>query len=51
MHQIIHVNLEQKMIEKKSVEINTRGTYNTNSQIKFKTSTLKLRLCDYSDCC
>ena len=26
-----------------------RGTYNTNSQIKFKTSMLKLSLCDYSD--
>ena len=33
------------------VEINgdTRGTYNTNSQIKFKTSMLKSSLCDYSD--
>ena len=25
------------------------GTYNTNSQIKFKTSMLKSSLCDYSD--
>ena len=25
------------------------GTYNANSQIKFKTSTLKSSLCDYSD--
>ena len=25
------------------------GTYNTNRQIKFKTSMLKLSLCDYSD--
>ena len=25
-----------------------RGTYNTNSQIKFKTSTLKSSLCGYS---
>ena len=33
------------------VEINdeSRGTYNTNSQIKFKTSMLKSGLCDYSD--
>ena len=32
-------------------EINddTRGTYNTNSQIKFKASVLKSSLCDYSD--
>ena len=26
-----------------------RGTYNTNRQIKFKTSMLKSSLCDYSD--
>ena len=26
-----------------------RGTYNSNSQIKFKTSMLKPNLCDYSD--
>ena len=25
-----------------------RGTYNTNSQIEFKTTMLKLILCDYS---
>ena len=33
------------------VEINddARGTYNTNSQGKFRTSMLKSRLCDYSD--
>ena len=28
---------------------NTRGTYNKNSQIKFKTSILNLSLCDHSD--
>ena len=28
---------------------NLDGTYNTNSQIKFKTSMLKPRLCHYSD--
>ena len=27
----------------------SRGTYNTNSQIKFKTTILKPSLCDYSD--
>ena len=27
----------------------SQGAYNTNSQIKFKTSVLKLRLCDYSN--
>ena len=33
------------------VEINdeSRGVYNVNSQIKFKTTMLKSRLCDYSD--
>ena len=33
------------------VEINdeSRGAYNTNSQIKFKTTMLKSSLCDYSD--
>ena len=34
------------------VEINdddARGTYNTNSQIKFKTSMLNSRLCGYID--
>ena len=32
-------------------EINdgSRGTFNTNSQIKFITSMLRSRLCDYSD--
>ena len=27
----------------------SRGAYNTNKQIRFKTSMLKLDLCDYSD--
>ena len=33
------------------VEVNdeSRGTYNVNSQIKFKTSMLRSSLCDYSD--
>ena len=40
-----------KFRTKKQVEINddARGTYNTNSQITFKTSMLKSSLCDYSD--
>ena len=29
----------------------TRGTYDTNSQIKFKISMLKSSLCDYGDAC
>ena len=47
MHQINLLNLEQK----NWVEINdeSRGTYNVNSQIKFKTTMLKSSLCDYSD--
>ena len=27
----------------------SRGTYNVNSQIKFKTTLLRSSLCDYSD--
>ena len=44
-------NQPSKFRTKSSVEINdnARGTYNTNSQIKFKTSRLKLSLCDYRD--
>ena len=40
-----------KFRAKKWVEINddSRGTYNTNSQIRFKTSMLKSSLYDYSD--
>ena len=35
----------------KLIEINdqSRGVYNTNSGIRFKTTMLKSRLCDYSD--
>ena len=40
-----------KFRTKNWMEINdkTRGTYNTNSQIKFKTTMLKSSLCDNSD--
>ena len=40
-----------KFSTKICVEINddSRGTFNTNSQIKFKASMLKSSLCDYSD--
>ena len=40
-----------KFKRKNWVEINeeSRGTYNINSQIKFKTTMLKSSLCDYSD--
>ena len=46
MHQVSLVYLKQK----NWVEINdeSRGTYNVNSQIKFKTTKLKSSLCDYS---
>ena len=39
------------MKQKKHVEKNdeSRGTYNSNSQIKFKNSMLRSSLCDYSD--
>ena len=44
-------NLPSKFKTKNWVEINdeSRGTYNVNCQIKFKTIMLKSSLCDYSD--
>ena len=44
-------NQPSKFRTKNWVEINdeSRGTYNVNSQIKFKTIMLKSILCDYSD--
>ena len=44
-------NQPTKFSTKNWVEINdgARGTYNKNSQIKFKKSTVKLCLCDYRD--
>ena len=44
-------NRPSKFRTRNWIEINdkSRGTYNTNSQIKFKTSMLKSSLCDYSD--
>ena len=44
-------NQPSKFRTRNWVEINddSRGTYNSNSQIKFKTSMLKSSLCDYSD--
>ena len=44
-------NQPSKFRKRNWVEINdeSRGTYNVNSQIKFKTAMLKSSLCDYSD--
>ena len=44
-------NQPSKFRTKNWVEINdeSRGTYNANSQIKFKTSKLRSSLCDYGD--
>ena len=44
-------NQSSKFRTKNWVEINddSRGTYNTNKQIIFKTTMLKSSLCDYSD--
>ena len=44
-------NQPTKFRTKNWVEINdeSRRTYNTNSQIKLKTSMLRSSLCDYSD--
>ena len=46
-------NQPSKFRTKDWVEINdeSRGTYNVNSQIKFKTTMLKSSLCDYRDAC
>ena len=44
-------NQPSKFKTKNWVEVNneSRGKYNVNSQIKFKTTMLKSSLCDYSD--
>ena len=44
-------NQPSKFRTKNWVEVNdeSRGTYNVNSQTKFKTSMLRSSLCDYSD--
>ena len=43
-------NQSTKFSTKKSVEINeSRGTYNKDNQIRFKTSMLRSSLCDHSD--
>ena len=44
-------NQPSKFKAKNWVEINdeSKGTYNRNSQIKFKTTMLKFSLCDYID--
>ena len=44
-------NQPTKFRTKNLVEVNdeSRGTYNVNSQIKFKMSMLRSSLCDYSD--
>ena len=44
-------NQPSKFKTKNGVEINdeSRGRYNVNSEIKFKTTMLKSSLCDYSD--
>ena len=44
-------NQPSKFRTRNWVEINdeSRGTYNVNSQIKFKTTMFKSSLCDYSD--
>ena len=46
MHQIDHLNLEQKWAQINDV---SRGKYSVNDQIKFKTTMLRSSLCCYSD--
>ena len=43
------LNHPSKLMTKKWVEINAHGTYNTNSQTKFKTAMLKTSLYNYSN--
>ena len=45
------LNQPSKFRTRNWIEINdeSRGAYNVNSQIKFKTTVLKSSLCDYSD--
>ena len=45
------IHSETRLKSENWVEINdeSRGNYNTNSQIRFKTSILRLSLCNYSD--
>ena len=47
----ITVTQPSKLRLKSWVEINNNahGMYNTNSQVKFKTTILKLCFCDFSD--
>ena len=47
------LNQPSRFRTKNWVEINdeSRGTYNVNSQLKFKTTMLKSSSCDYSDAC
>ena len=44
-------NQLSKFRAKNSIEIKdqSRGVYNTNSDIRFKTTVLKTSLCDYGD--
>ena len=46
MHQINHLNLEQKIGLKYD---ESRGGYATGSDIKFKTTMLRSSLCDYAN--
>ena len=46
MQQINQLSLEQKIFE---INDESRGTYNTNSQIRFKILMLRTSLCDYSN--
>ena len=44
--QINHLNLRQNWVE---INDESRGTYDEDNQIRFKTSMLRSSLCDYSD--
>ena len=47
LDQFHHLDLDQKI--RLDINDDSRGSYNTNSKVKFKTLMLKSSLCDYSD--
>ena len=48
---LLNDSIVSKFVNKKSIEINdlSSGQYSVNKNIRFKTSMLRLDLCDYSD--
>ena len=49
MHKISYLNIQIRTKNWIEIKNQSRGVYNTNSDIKFKTTMLKSIFCDYSD--